>query len=104
MMQQKLATDGSVETAELTSLPIGDFIAVVAGFASFLPWYMAAEGAKAVSRTGLHYWSGIVTLVLGACVFVFALVVLVGGFINPRFRLIRSPGWVYGAAASILKF
>ena len=40
--------------------------------------------------------------VVGVGVFMFAVVVLVGRFINPNFRLFRSPGWVYAMGASII--
>ncbi|MBU4178644.1 MAG: hypothetical protein KJ625_01730, partial [Actinobacteria bacterium] len=83
--------------------PIGDFISLVAGFAAFLfpvtlNWY-SREGAY---LKGVDTVVGKICFALGVAVFVFAIVVLVGRFINPKFRLHRSPGWVYGMSASII--
>lgn len=102
---QAVGTASDIETA--TSPPIGDFIAMVAGFvafvfAAFLRWYTPVKGHEESLKSGLNSPAGVACFVLGACVFLFAVVVLIGGFINPAFRLIRSPGWVYGAAASTM--
>lgn len=100
-MVEEVSTASEVKDESIS--PIGDFIALVAGFAGFLfpltlNWY---------SREG-EYLKGVDTIVgkicfaLGVAVFVFAIVVLIGRFINPNFRLHRSPGWVYGLSASII--
>ena len=83
--------------------PVGDFIALVAGFAAFLfpvtlTWY--SRGGE--SLKGIDTWVGKISFLLGVAVFVFAIIVLVGRFINPKFRLHRSPGWVYGMSASVI--
>lgn len=85
--------------------PVGDFIALVGGFAAVifaiaLPWYTA--GGKSMKGVDPHNPVGVICFVVGVAVFMFAVVVLVGRFINPNFRLIRSPGWVYALGASII--
>ena len=90
--------------------PIGDFIAMVGGFAAVvfaaaLTWYTPAAGAVGQDALkGIHVDNpiGVICFVTGAGVFAFAAFVLIGRFINPSFRLIRSPGWVYALGASIL--
>ncbi len=92
--------------------PIGDFIALVGGFAAVifaaaLNWYVPAasvanRGAKALRGIHVNNPVGIISFVVGAAVFAFAVFVLIGRFINPYFRLARSPGWVYGAGAAII--
>jgi hypothetical protein len=91
--------------------PIGDFIALVGGFAAVifalaLKWYSPAAKVagqyKALKGVNPSNPVGVVCFALGAGVFAFAIVVLVGRFINPHFRLIRSPGWVYAFAASVM--
>ena len=90
--------------------PVGDFIALVGGFAAVvfalaLKWYSpaaAAHGEKALRGVNVHNPVGIICFALGAFTFAFAIVVLVGRFINPNFRLVRSPGWVYAFTASVI--
>lgn len=91
--------------------PVGDFIALVGGFAAVifavaLKWYSpaAALAGRAKSLKGVNAGNpvGVVCFVVGVGVFMFAVVVLVGRFINPNFRLFRSPGWVYAMGASII--
>ncbi|MBU4178779.1 MAG: hypothetical protein KJ625_02425, partial [Actinobacteria bacterium] len=65
-------------------------------------WYTPVKGHEESLKSGLNSPAGVACFVIGACVFLFAVVILIGGFINPTLRLIRSPGWVYGAAASIM--
>jgi hypothetical protein len=100
------------ECKEEAVSPIGDFIALVGGFAAVifaaaLNWYTpaaraAAAGGKALK--GIHPDNpvGVICFVVGAAVFAFAAFVLIGRFINPSFRLIRSPGWVYAFGASVI--
>ena len=91
--------------------PVGDFIALVGGFAAVifaiaLKWYSPAAAvashAKALKGVNAANIVGVVCFVVGVGVFMFAVVVLVGRFINPSFRLMRSPGWVYAMGASII--
>lgn len=91
--------------------PVGDFIALVGGFAAVifavaLKWYSpaAALAGRAKSLKGVNAGNpvGVVCFAVGVGVFMFAVVVLVGRFINPNFRLFRSPGWVYAMGASII--
>lgn len=91
--------------------PVGDFIALVGGFAAVifavaLKWYSPAASvasrAKALKGVNPANPIGVICFVVGAGVFVFAILVLVGRFINPNFRLMRSPGWVYAMGASII--
>ena len=91
--------------------PVGDFIALVGGFAAVifaiaLKWYSPASAvakhAKALEGVNAGNIVGVVCFVVGVGVFMFAVVVLVGRFINPSFRLMRSPGWVYAMGASII--
>lgn len=92
-----------VEKDESVS-PVGDFIALVGGFAAFIfalfmNWYtLAGEPAKKGVKTPV----GIICFMLGVAVFVFAIVMLIGRFVNPSFRAARSPGWVYGTSAAII--
>lgn len=84
--------------------PIGDFIALVGGFAAALfaialNWYTRAGQPP---MKGVKAPVGVISFALGVGVFAFAVVMLVGRFINPDFRLMRSPGWVYGFAASVI--
>lgn len=95
---------GVMETKDESISPIGDFIALVGGFAgfifaAFMNWY-TLEGEPA--KKGVNTPVGVICFMLGVAVFVFAIVMLIGRFINPDFRAARSPGWVYGAAASIM--
>ncbi|MHB8893883.1 MAG: hypothetical protein ACYC99_01730 [Candidatus Geothermincolia bacterium] len=85
--------------------PVGDFIALVGGFAAVifavaLKWY--THGAQSYKGVNPHNPIGVICFVVGVGVFVFAILVLVGRFINPNFRLMRSPGWVYAMGASII--
>ena len=103
-----------MEDKEAAVSPIGDFIALVGGFAAALfaaalKWYTpSAEalkrnpGLKALKGMNPHNPVGVICFVLGVGVFAFAVLMLVGRFINPNFRLIRSPGWVYGFSASVI--
>jgi hypothetical protein len=103
---------GAVVPEEVTDdavSPVGDFIALVGGFAAVifavaLTWYTPAKGVAEKALRGVHVKNpvGIICFAVGAGVFAFAIVVLVGRFINPNFRLIRSPGWVYAFGASII--
>lgn len=99
--QTEMAAEAAVEEA---ISPVGDFIALVGGFAAFifaafLNWYtLAGEPAK----KGVNTPVGIICFMVGAGVFAFAVVMLIGRFINPTFRAARSPGWVYGAGAAII--
>ncbi|PKQ28890.1 MAG: hypothetical protein CVT63_00560 [Candidatus Anoxymicrobium japonicum] len=91
-------------TGETVS-PVGDFIALVGGFAAVvfamaLTWYTTpGEALKGVNPGNPV---GVICFAMGAGVFAFAVVMLVGRFINPHFRLIRSPGWVYSFGASVI--
>jgi hypothetical protein len=83
--------------------PIGDFIAMVAAFAGFifavsLNWYSFGNLVK----KGVESAVGIICFAVAVGCFAFAIVVLVGRFINPNFRLVRSPGWVYGFASAVI--
>lgn len=91
--------------------PVGDFIALVGGFAAVifavaLKWYSpaASVSSKAKALRGINAGNpiGVICFVVGVAVFVFAVLVLIGRFINPNFRLMRSPGWVYALGASII--
>ena len=91
--------------------PVGDFIALVGGFAAVifaatLKWYgpAAAVSASYKALRGINPANpiGVICFVVGVAVFAFAVVVLIGRFINPNFRLMRSPGWVYAMGASII--
>lgn len=91
--------------------PVGDFIAMVGGFAAVifaiaLTWYTPAESvknvAKALKGVNAHNPVGVICFAAGAGVFAFAIIVLIGRFINPNFRLVRSPGWIYAFGASII--
>lgn len=91
--------------------PVGDFIALVGGFAAVvfaiaLKWYSpvaaVASRAKAIRGVNAANIVGVVCFVVGVGVFVFAIVVLIGRFINPNFRLVRSPGWVYAMGAAVI--
>ena len=92
--------------------PVGDFIALVGGFAAVifaiaLHWYTPTAaavklGGHALKGVNAANIVGVVCFVVGVGVFMFAVVVLVGRFINPNFRLMRSPGWVYAMGASII--
>ena len=64
----------------------------------------AALAGRAKSLKGVNAGNpvGVVCFVVGVGVFMFAVVVLVGRFINPNFRLFRSPGWVNAMGASII--
>jgi hypothetical protein len=109
----KRPLEGVVEPEDVTEdavSPVGDFIAMVGGFAAVifavaLKWYSpgtgAASGSKALSLNR-HNPVGVLCFAVGAGVFVFAIFVLVGRLINPNFRLVRSPGWVYAGGASII--
>lgn len=93
-----------VEVKDDSISPIGDFIAMVGGFAgfifaAFLNWY-TLEGHAA--KIGVKTPVGVLCFMIAVGVFVFSIVMLVGRFVNPTFRVIRSPGWVYGAAASVI--
>lgn len=83
--------------------PVGDFIAMVSGFAGFifaatLPWYSVGGTTK----KGVATVVGVISFAMAVGAFAFAIVVLVGRFINPRFRLVRSPGWAYGLASAVI--
>ncbi|MDD5748416.1 MAG: hypothetical protein PHP64_05145 [Actinomycetota bacterium] len=87
--------------------PVGDFIALVGGFAgllfaAFMNWYATSEAAKETAKVGIKTPVGVLCFMISAGVFAFAIVMLIGRFVNPQFRLMRSPGWVYGTAAAIL--
>jgi len=89
--------------------PVGDFIALVGGFAAVIfaiavKWYSPAAGHAGKALKGVNPSNpvGVICFAVGAGVFAFAVVVLVGRFINPNFRLVRSPGWVYAFGASII--
>jgi hypothetical protein len=91
--------------------PVGDFIALVGGFAAVIfaiavKWYSPAAAvagrAKALKGVNPSNPVGVICFAVGAGVFAFAVVVLVGRFVNPNFRLVRSPGWVYAFGASII--
>lgn len=92
--------------------PIGDFIALVGAlvaviFAAALNWYTPAlraapNGAKALKGVNAKNPVGAICFAVGAGVFAFAAFVLVGRFVNPSFRLARSPGWVYAFGASVI--
>lgn len=89
--------------------PVGDFIAMVGAFAAVifavaLTWYTPAQGSGGKALKGVNPANpiGVICFVVGVAVFAFAVVVLVGRFINPTFRLIRSPGWVYAFGASTI--
>ena len=91
--------------------PVGDFIALVGGFAAVifaatLKWYSpaAAVSSRYKALRGINPANpiGVICFVVGVAVFAFAVVVLIGRFINPNFRLMRSPGWVYAMGASII--
>jgi hypothetical protein len=99
------------ETKDDAISPVGDFIALVGGFAAVifaiaLKWYSpaAAVASRAKALKGVNAGNpiGVVCFVVGVAVFVFAILVLVGRFINPNFRLMRSPGWVYAMGAAII--
>lgn len=96
---------------DMSTSPVGDFLAMVGGFAAVifaatLNWYTPASSvagtAKALKGVNAQNPVGVICFVLGVAVFVFSNVVLWGRFINPNFRLRRSPGWVYAASASIM--
>lgn len=103
-----------VEGADAAISPIGDFISLVGGFAAALfaaalKWYAPSEAAlrgnptlKALRGMNPHNPIGVICFVLGVSVFAFAVLMLVGRFINPHFKLIRSPGWIYGFSASVI--
>lgn len=83
--------------------PVGDFIAMVSGFAGFifaatLNWYSVGGATK----KGVATVVGVISFAMAVGAFAFAIVVLVGRFINPRFRLVRSPGWAYGLASAVI--
>ncbi|MBN1288728.1 MAG: hypothetical protein JXA49_03720 [Actinobacteria bacterium] len=84
--------------------PLGDFVALVGAFMAllfpvFLNWYsMAGAGAK----TGISTAAGIIAFVPAVVVLITALIMLVGRFRDPLFRLNRSPGWIYASAASVI--
>lgn len=100
------------ECKEEAVSPIGDFIALVGGFAAVifaaaLNWYTpaakaAAMGEKALKGVNAGNPIGVICFAVGAGVFAFAVFVLIGRFINPSFRLVRSPGWVYAFGASVI--
>ena len=102
------------EGADAAISPVGDFIALVGGFAAALfavalKWYTPSGAAlrqdsalKALRGINPHNPVGVICFVLGVSVFAFAILVLVGRFVNPQFKLIRSPGWIYGFAASVI--
>ena len=99
------------EMRENAVSPVGDFIAVVGGFvaalfAIALNWYTPAQSVasaeKSLRGTTPQNPAGVICFVIGAVVFAFGIVVLIGRFINPNFRLMRSPGWVYATAATIV--
>lgn len=84
--------------------PVGDFIALIGGFlAMLLPlashWYSMSSGKATL---GISTISGIFSFLIGLTVIAASMVMLVGRFINPSFRLPRSPGWIYASAASII--
>lgn len=83
--------------------PIGDFLAEVAAaitvIFAFLTLYTTPVG---VTRHGYQEGLGIVMLVVGAIVFLFAGGVMTAKLANRDFWLARSPGWVYGAGALLI--
>ncbi|MBU1670137.1 MAG: hypothetical protein KKF41_13625 [Actinobacteria bacterium] len=108
----KRPLEGVVEPEDIAEdavSPVGDFISMVGGFAAVifavaLTWYTPAEDAvgKAMKGVNAHNPVGIICFCAGAGVFIFAIFVLVGRLINPNFRLVRSPGWVYMASSAII--
>lgn len=91
--------------------PVGDFIALVGGFmgvlfAAFLNWYTISGNKVPVgvdkAKVGIKVPVGVLCFMVSAAVFIFAIFVLIGRFVNPNFRLMRSPGWVYSTGSAIL--
>jgi len=112
---ENIGVGGAVAPEEMKDeavSPVGDFIALVGGFAAVvfalaLKWYTPsgaaiAHGGKALRGVNVANPVGIVCFAAGAFTFAFAIFVLVGRFINPNFRLVRSPGWVYAVTASVI--
>ncbi|MBN1288682.1 MAG: hypothetical protein JXA49_03490 [Actinobacteria bacterium] len=84
--------------------PVGDFIALIGGFLAMifplaLHWY-SMSGGKAT--LGIGTINGIISFVIGLAIFATSMVMLVGRFLNPNFRIPRSPGWIYASAASVV--
>jgi hypothetical protein len=100
------------ECKEEAVSPIGDFIALVGGFAAVvfaaaINWYTpstlaAARGGKALKGVNAGNPVGVICFIVGAAVFIFAGFMLIGRFINPNFRLVRSPGWAYAAGSAVI--
>lgn len=91
------------EAKDESRAPVGDFIALVGGFCAWLfpitlNWYTKpGEFVKGVKTV-----VGVLSFAAGVGVFAFAIVVLLGRFINPSFNLRRSPGWIYATGASVI--
>lgn len=98
---EQMAAGGEVKDQAMS--PVGDFIAMVSAFAGFifalaLPWYSIAS----LEKKGVDTVVGVICFAAAVGAFAFAIVVLIGRFINPKFKLSRSPGWVYGLVAAII--
>lgn len=84
--------------------PAGDFVALIGGFLAMLfplalHWY-SVSGTKAT--LGIGTISGVISFIIGLASLGTSIVMLIGRFINPGFRIPRSPGWIYSSAASII--
>ncbi|MBN2167685.1 MAG: hypothetical protein JW738_00445 [Actinobacteria bacterium] len=84
--------------------PAGDFVALIGGFLAVifplaLHWYNMSGGKATL---GISTISGIISFVIGLAIFATSMVMLIGRFMNPSFRIPRSPGWIYSSAASII--
>jgi hypothetical protein len=104
MIEQNVARVRAREEVSFEATnPSGDFIALVSSAAAaifaFITFFQTTGG---VAIKGYETPYGAVIMVAGAACFVFAGVVMISRFINPKSWLARNPGWAYFAASSAI--
>lgn len=102
MVEQNVARIREGVSFEATN-PSGDFMALVSSAAAaifaFITFFQTTGG---VAVKGYETPYGMVILVAAAACFVFAGLVMVSRFINPKSWMARNPGWAYFAASSAI--